>query len=169
MFRSSIPAVMASVVLISGCATSSASTGAVSESGSNASRAMASGETKQELKAQDAVIARERAFAKTMADRDFNAFKKFLSAEAIFMSGPKPLRGKQRIADAWKPYFDAAEAPFSWDPDRVVVIDSADLAFSSGPVTGPDGAVIGIFNSVWRLETDGVWRIVFDKGGCACD
>ena len=34
----------------------------------------------------------ERAFAKTMADRDHAAFAKFLSAETIFFSGPKPLQ-----------------------------------------------------------------------------
>lgn len=121
------------------------------------------------LTAHDAVVATEKAFAKTMADRDFQAFRSFLSNEAIFMSGPKPLRGKQNIADAWKPYFKEAEAPFAWEPERVVVLDSEGLAFSTGPVTGPDGREVGIFSSVWRREPDGVWRIVFDKGSCACN
>ena len=40
------------------------------------------------------VVATEQAFAKSMADRDFAAFQTFLSAEAVFFTGPEPLRGK---------------------------------------------------------------------------
>ena len=36
----------------------------------------------------------ERAFAKTMADRDLAAFSSLLSEETVFFSGPEPLRGK---------------------------------------------------------------------------
>src|SRR5579859_7255660 len=42
----------------------------------------------------------ERAFAKTMADRNHSAFMSFLSDEAVFMSGPAALRGKQQVAQA---------------------------------------------------------------------
>ena len=28
----------------------------------------------------------------------------------------------------------------------------------------PEGQVVSRFNSVWRQEAPGVWRIVFDKG-----
>ena len=111
----------------------------------------------------------ERAFAATMAERDFDAFTSFLSDEAIFFSGKTQLRGKQQIADAWKPYFEEAAAPFSWEPDTVAVLDSGGLALSSGPVFGSDGKQIGKFNSTWRLHADGKWRIIFDKGNEACN
>ena len=38
------------------------------------------------------VEAREIAFAKTMADRDWDAFLSFVSPEAIFFNGNEPLR-----------------------------------------------------------------------------
>jgi hypothetical protein len=44
------------------------------------------------------------------------------------------------------------------------VLDSGTLALSSGPVRSPDGKVFARFNSIWRLEAPGVWRVVFDKG-----
>ena len=106
----------------------------------------------------------ERAFAKTMADRDHAAFTSFLADEAIFFGGATPLRGKAAIAAGWKPFFEGPQAPFSWDPDVVEVLDSGRLALSSGPVKDPQGNVIGIFNSIWRREADGRWRVVFDKG-----
>ena len=111
----------------------------------------------------------ERAFAQTMADRDHDAFTSFLSDEAVFFAGETPLRGAQQVADAWEPYFQEAEAPFSWEPETVVVLDSGTLALSSGPVRDPAGTTVATFNSIWRLEPDGKWQIIFDKGSRACD
>jgi ketosteroid isomerase-like protein len=111
----------------------------------------------------------ERAFAATMADRNFDAFTAFLSDEAIFFAGEKPLTGKQQIADAWKPFFQEPAAPFSWEPQTVVVLESGTLALSSGPVFDPDGKHVGTFNSIWRLGPDGQWQIVFDKGSDVCE
>ena len=109
------------------------------------------------------VRARESAFAKTMADRDHAAFTSFVSDEAVFI-GAHPLRGRQQVADAWKRFFEGAQAPFSWKPETVELLPSGKLAMTSGPVTGADGKPSGSFNSIWRLDDDGTWRIVFDKG-----
>jgi ketosteroid isomerase-like protein len=49
------------------------------------------------------------------------------------------------------------------------VLDSGNLAFSSGPVLDPDGRQVGTFNSVWRREPDGRWLVVFDKGCPVCN
>ena len=38
------------------------------------------------------------------------------------------------------------------------------LAHSTGPVRDSSGLAVARFNSVWRLEAPGVWRVVFDKG-----
>jgi len=115
------------------------------------------------------VTDRERAFAKTMADRDHAGFASFLSDEAVFMSDGQSLRGKQAVAAGWKRFYDAPQAPFSWEPDRVEVLDSGSLALSSGPVRDPQGKRVGTFNSVWRRDANGVWKIVFDKGCPPCD
>jgi ketosteroid isomerase-like protein len=111
----------------------------------------------------------ERAFARTMARRDFKGFVSFLAEETIFFSGETPLRGRQTVADAWKPFYEKPGAPFSWEPESVQVLDSGTLALSSGPVFDPQGKRVATFNSVWRLEADGQWRIVFDKGCDACN
>ncbi len=123
--------------------------------------------TRDEARAQ--VFAAERAFARTMADRDFPAFTSFLSTDAVFFTGPEPLRGKQAVAERWKRFYERPQAPFSWEPDRVEVLESGDLALSTGPVRDPDGKLIATFTSIWRLEAHGTWRIVFDKGADACD
>lgn len=119
-----------------------------------------------EAKAQ--VTATERAFAKTMEDRDHLAFAAFISADAIFFSGPTPLRGKQQVVDYWARFYVGSSAPFSWEPKDVEVLDSGDLALSSGPVRDATGKEIASFTSIWRRESPNTWRIVFDKGNAAC-
>ena len=112
----------------------------------------------------------EIAFAKTMADRDAAAFATFLSSEAVFMSGETAKRGARQVTEAWKPYFEGAQAPFSWSPSQVEVLDSGTLAMTSGPVLDPSGKRIGTFHSVWRREGKGRWKIVLDNGCPApCD
>jgi len=111
----------------------------------------------------------ERAFAKTMADRDLAAFSNFIATDAVFFSGPEPRRGKQAVVEFWKRFYEKPEAPFSWRPETVEVLDSGTLALSSGPVFDPTGKQFATFTSIWRLEAPGTWRIGFDKGNTVCD
>ena len=110
----------------------------------------------------------ETAFAKTMADRDHAAFTSFLAHETVFM-GRSTLRGKAAVAAAWRGFYEGSKAPFSWKPERVEVLDSGALGMTSGPVYDENGQRSGTFNSVWRRQADGKWRIVFDIGCPPCD
>ena len=48
------------------------------------------------------------------------------------------------------------------------LLESGTLALSSGPVRNSAGEHVATFNSIWRLEADGKWRIIFDKGSRHC-
>ncbi len=113
------------------------------------------------------VILAEAAFAKTMADRDHAAFVRFVADDAVFFTGQQPLRGKAAVAAGWKRFFDDPKPAFSWAPGQVQVLDSGTLALSTGPVFDAAGAPIASFTSIWRQESPGVWKVVFDKG-CNC-
>jgi ketosteroid isomerase-like protein len=110
----------------------------------------------------------ETAFAKTMADRDFIAFKRFIADDAVFLNGGKPLRGKTAIAAYWARLCQEPVAPFSWRPEFVEVLDSGRLGQTVGPVMDKDGTVIARFYSTWRREPSGGWRIVLDNGYDIC-
>jgi ketosteroid isomerase-like protein len=111
----------------------------------------------------------ERAFARTMADRNHAAFASFLAEEAVFFSPRGTLRGRAAVAEGWKRFYEGPAPPFSWEPDAVEVLDSGTLAFSSGPVRDPQGQRVGTFNSVWRRQADGAWKVVFDHGCPPCE
>ncbi|WP_313170547.1 YybH family protein [Massilia oculi] len=113
------------------------------------------------------VMAHERAFAATMAARDFEGFGHYVSQEAVFMAGDDAQRGKDAVLKAWRRYYDGQQPPFSWEPEQVEVVESGTLAYSTGPIRDAAGRRIGSFNTVWRLEAPGRWAVVFDRG-CDC-
>lgn len=111
----------------------------------------------------------ERAFARTMADRDHEAFGAFIAEEALFFGGQREVfRGRAKVMEGWKALYEGEQAPFSWEPEQVEVLDSGGLALSSGPVYDPQGNRVGTFSSIWRREPDGRWRVIFDKGCPPC-
>ena len=127
--------------------------------------AVAQGQSRDQLARQ--VTQAESSFAATLANRDPAAFGGFVAEEAIFF-GQQPLRGRAAVVEGWKPLFEAPAAPFSWKPEIVEVLESGQLALSSGPVFDPDGKRVGTFNSIWRLDPDRQWRVIFDKGAPYC-
>jgi ketosteroid isomerase-like protein len=120
---------------------------------------------------QSAVKVREmeRAFARTMADRDLEAFAAHVSKEGVFFGRAGAIRGRDAVVSAWTKFFEGKAAPFSWEPETVEVLDSGTLALTNGPVRDPQGKLIGTFTTIWRYEPDGHWRVVFDRGCDVCE
>jgi ketosteroid isomerase-like protein len=110
----------------------------------------------------------ENGFAATMAARDHKAFATFIADDAVFFAGEKAVRGKAAVVESWQGLYTKPEAPFSWRSETVEVLDSGKLAHSSGPVINPQGERVGTFNSIWRRDSNGRWKVVFDKGCDAC-
>lgn len=115
------------------------------------------------------VRAAETAFARSMADRDIKAFAAHVADDAVFFSQSSASHGKEAVVAGWKPLFEGPQATFSWEPAQVEVLASGKLAHSSGPVRDAAGKQFGTFNSIWRRETDGTWKVVFDKGCDVCN
>ena len=126
----------------------------------------AAAETNAELKEQ--VRQAEIAFAKTMADRNHAAFATFIAEDSVFFGRSEAFRGKAAVVASWKQLYEGPQAPFSWGPETVEVLDSGELALSSGPVLDSTGKRFGTFQSIWKREKDGGWRVIFDKGADYC-
>jgi len=114
------------------------------------------------------VRATEIAFAKTLADRDVKTFRRMIAPDVIWLADV-PLRRPEQVLTRWQKYFDAPQPPFSWSPELVEVQEGGKLALSTGPVLDPEGKRIGTYTSIWRRESSGKWKIIFDRGCPACD
>ena len=53
-------------------------------------------------------------------------------------------------------------------PELVEVQDGGKLALSTGPVFDPSGKRVATFTSIWRRESSGEWKIIFDRGCPVC-
>jgi ketosteroid isomerase-like protein len=122
-----------------------------------------------QTRATEQVWIAEVAFAKSMADRDPAAFASLIGDEAVFFGSQSVMRGKPAVVAGWKRYFEGASAPFSWKPTEVEVLASGTLGMTSGPVFDPQGRRIGTFNSIWQRQSDGSWKVIFDKGCPPCE
>jgi ketosteroid isomerase-like protein len=124
--------------------------------------------------ASEAVRQAEVAFAATVAANDAEKFAAMIDADAVFV-GAEVTRGRAAIVENWKVFFGAERPEFTWRPEIVELSGDGSLGMTRGPWTmkgkGPDGKPIersGIFNSIWRRQPDGSWKVVFDMGCPGC-
>jgi len=118
----------------------------------------------------DDVQCREIGFSKSAESRDADLFVSFIDADARFV-GNSAMRGTAEIVEAWNIFFTEDGPSIKWRPQFVEVLEDGKLALTRGPyrmITTDDEGVAtehwGTFNSVWRLQADGSWKVVFDAG-----
>jgi ketosteroid isomerase-like protein len=121
----------------------------------------------------DEVRCREIGFSQAAEKQDMDAFRSFIDSDARFVSS-SVLRGVDDIATAWSVFFGPDSPSIKWRPQIIEVLEDGELALSRGPyriqAKDADGNEVeewGTFNSVWRLQDDGHWRVVFDAGNPA--
>ena len=119
--------------------------------------------------------AAELAFAKSVHDNDRASFAAAIADDAVFVDGGKALRGKAAIVEAWAGFFGPSAESIAWHPELAEVQDGGALGITRGPWTwtgkdkdGKPATASGIFNSVWRREKDGGWKVIFDMGCPPC-
>ncbi len=120
--------------------------------------------------AENDVRCTEIAFSLSVENRDSGAFASFLDEDTRFI-GQSVLRGSSAVAEGWSVFFTESGPELVWRPYIVEVAATGDLALSRGPyrarALNAEGELVeswGIYNSVWRKEPDGKWKIIFDAG-----
>ena len=121
------------------------------------------------------VRCREIAFSKAAESQDAELFASFIDSDARFV-GSSVDRGPQQITTAWGVFFAEDGPSIKWRPQFIEVLEDGMLALSRGPYrmitrdeAGNESEHWGTFNSVWRLNADGQWRVVFDAGNAAAE
>jgi ketosteroid isomerase-like protein len=114
----------------------------------------------------------EAQFARSVADRDREAFLAFWAGDAaIFPETGGPAVGREKIWEHWGPVLEDADVSLTWEPSRIEMATSGDLGYTYGRYESkgkrPDGQVVthkGCYVTIWRKEKDGAWRVVLDIG-----
>jgi len=111
------------------------------------------------------LVEAERAFAAaSLAKGTRAAFLEFLAEDStLFRPGPVPGR-------KWIEEHPAPSTLLTWEPTFADVAQSGDLGYTTGPweirPSSPNDkpTAYGHFVSVWKRQTDGVWKVVVDLG-----
>lgn len=121
----------------------------------------------------DDVRCREIGFSQSVENQDIEAFRSFIDTDARFVGGSVS-QGVDQVATAWSVFFTTDGPTIKWRPQIIQVLENGTLALSRGPYKtesvdegGNPVENWGTFNSVWRLNDDGEWRVVFDAGSPA--
>ena len=116
------------------------------------------------------VRCREVGFSQSVEKQDRELFASFIDPDARFVSNEVDRR-PEAITEAWAVFFSGGLPSIKWRPQIIEVLASGDLALSRGPYRivdedekGETREAWGTYNSVWRLNDQGEWLIVFDAG-----
>jgi ketosteroid isomerase-like protein len=125
--------------------------------------------------AVDDVRCNEIRFSQSVENQNLESFRSFIDADARFVGG-EVSRGPDEVVAAWGTFFVADGPKIVWRPQIVEVLHDGSLALSRGvyrmTVTSETGKRTdhwGTFNSIWRRQDDGGWKIVFDAGSPAAE
>jgi ketosteroid isomerase-like protein len=88
-----------------------------------------------------------------------SAFLKHMADDAIVFD-PVPVNAKA----LYRSRSSEGEPKLEWWPAYVVAARSGDLGLSIGP-SSINGKRVGWYASIWRKDTNGVWRWIYDGGG----
>jgi ketosteroid isomerase-like protein len=110
-------------------------------------------------------------FAKMAREESiFKAFTTFADKDAVLNRNNTLISGREAISDHYnKPEFINGEVKLTWEPDFIDVAYSGDLGYTYGHYVysyrdslGNTVESHGIFHTIWKKQTDGSWRYVWD-------
>jgi len=113
------------------------------------------------------IIDTEVRFQKMLEDKGMHdAFVTFADDNAVLIRGTDIIKGKEAIDNFYK---NKNSKGLSWKVDFVEVSKSGDLAYTYGKYIfnykdsiGNPLKDTGVFNSIWKRQTDGTWKYVKD-------
>ena len=119
----------------------------------------------------------DRAFSKASAEQgQANAFLEYMASEAVIypMVGA-PIKGKDDFSQIMSGASSGApESRLEWEPQYADISLSGDLGYTLGSYKatvfqGEGDPLVrhGHYVTVWKKQSDGTWRFVFDGGNQA--
>ena len=114
----------------------------------------------------------DEAFDAARAARGLEGFASFLAGDITTIRPNQAIvRGKEAFLAGWKEAYTARGISVRWKPEVARISDDGTLGFTVGAyqvtqtensVTKPAGT--GKYITIWRLQPDGSWKVVFDSG-----
>lgn len=116
------------------------------------------------------ILKTEADFATMVANEGIaQAFIYYAADDAVLMRDNKVILGKKAIANLYPSKEKDPKLSLTWTPDYVDVSESGDMAYTYGEYLytytdeqGNTQREKGIFHTVWKKQSDGNWKYVWD-------
>jgi len=126
---------------------------------------------------REAVLQADRDFARETAERGVEAWVSYFSEDGVMLpAAGEVVRGHAAIRELMAPAFESPDYTMAWAPTFAEVSGGGDLAYTFGTyettATNSEGdrtVTHGRYVTVWRKQTDGVWKVALDVGNIAQD
>ncbi|MEI7983920.1 MAG: DUF4440 domain-containing protein, partial [Bacteroidota bacterium] len=120
-------------------------------------------------KAKAEILQTEKDFERLVAGKGLAfAFSFYAADSAVINVRDHLLKGKEDIRKHYVKW-ETEDVSLRWTPDFIDVAASGDLGYTFGryifEVTDSTGKVTqskGVFHTVWKKQSDGTWRFVWD-------
>lgn len=117
---------------------------------------------------KDEIIKTEKEFeAAAKTEGLASAFSRYADETAVISRGGRLIKGKDSIRVFYEK--TSGDVHLTWTPDFVDVSESGDMGYTHGRYlyeatdsTGKPVQSRGIFHTVWKRQSDGSWRFVWD-------
>jgi ketosteroid isomerase-like protein len=113
------------------------------------------------------ILESEENFAKVVQEEGIhNAFVAYAADDAVLMRNNTVIKGKKAIDEHYK---GVDTKSLTWTADFIEVSSSGDLGYTYGTYhytfndsLGNEQVDTGIFHTVWKRQSDGSWKFVWD-------
>ena len=104
----------------------------------------------------------DEAWANAIVSKSVDQAITFYDRDAVTAgSAMFPARGLPEFRENWARLFARPNFALSWKAERVMLIESGDMAYSTG--TWSNGSnQNGPYLAVWRKQSDGRWKVLID-------
>lgn len=115
------------------------------------------------------ILELEANFCKLVKEKGIKeGFLYFAAEDAVLNRDNRIINGKKEIENYFNKQ-DLNNITLEWKPDYVDISKSEDMAYTYGSYTlttqndsGENITNIGIFHTVWKKQSDGTWKYVYD-------
>jgi ketosteroid isomerase-like protein len=122
--------------------------------------------------AADQIVKSDAAFAQSVAEKNREKFLSFIAEATTFGGGTaNELHGRDAVMKAWGDFFTPNGPTLSWTPTKGEVIGAGDVGYTTGnsvfrqkDASGKVTERRGQYVTVWKKQSDGSWKVIFDTG-----
>jgi len=109
-------------------------------------------------------------FLKSVSDRSIERVLEYYADDPVWLIPDVPtMAGKDAIREFWEKDFAGPDYALAWEPTKIEVSQSGDLAYSLGKWSAEDKdekgntvPVGGEYVLVWKKTTNGTWKVAVD-------